>query len=330
MPKIRFVAAQAWGGAFVRSWWPAGALIDMGYDAACDTTFPTDVGPGDVVVIHRPLDGSKLGAIRAYREAGVRVLVSEDDDLTRLHETENPGKDRLDLEAHIASIEAADGLIVTTPRLVEVYGGLSPVTYVCPNYLPSWVAACRMHHPMGWRPPAPRIGWAGTLDSHAHDLRYIAPAVPAAGRGAIWSFVGDVRAVALLGVRRFVARPFTLRLHDLYRYMSDCEVGIVPLAPIAFNLAKSHLKALEYMTVGVPVVASRLPEQEALITHGTDGFLASDPDEFARYVQLLVHDEDLRTEMGHKAAERARAICLENMIGCWLDALGLEQPDGMM
>lgn len=183
-----------------------------------------------------------------------------------------------------------------------------------------------MFHPHSWRPPATRIGWAGVIESHLHDLEWIAPVARAMSLGAMMSFVGDIRAARVLHLQRFEFRPWQPRLHDLYRLMSDCEIGIVPLAPIDFNLGKSWLKALEYMSVGRPVVATRLPEQEALIDHGTDGYLARTPDEFSLYVQRLVHQPELREAMAARARAKAAEMCLENRIDCWFEPLRLPVP----
>ena len=77
------------------------------------------------------------------------------------------------------------------------------------------------------------------------------------------------------------------------------------------------------MSVGVPVVATDLPEQRRLIRHGTDGFLASDPFDFAEHVQTLRRDPDLRQEMALRARRRAAELAIEVHGWAWEDALGL-------
>lgn len=314
----------------MRSYWPAGYLSDLGYDSECSTEWPEE---GDVIVIHRPLGRGNLEQILRYRDRGARVLISEDDDLTTLHQTKNPRQDLVDVAQHLACISAADGLIVTTDKLEEVYGAMARESFLCPNYLPAWVAKQKMVHPHPRtnvprpRPRAQvRVGWAGNVESHLHDLEWLRPVAQRAMSGALFSTIGDPRVPRVLGLTFFEVRDWAWRLHDLYARMSTADIGIVPLAPIEFNESKSWLKALEYMTLGKPVVVSNMPEQAKLVTHGDDGFLADSQEEFADYVQRLIYDHELRARMGERARAKAAGITLENMIDCWYEPLRLREP----
>jgi glycosyltransferase involved in cell wall biosynthesis len=138
--------------------------------------------------------------------------------------------------------------------------------------------------------------------------------------------VGDRKTSRILEHRgpreleEFVSSP-----HALYKWMARADIGIVPLLPCGFNEGKSWLKALEYMTVGVPVVVTDLPEQRLLVTHGVNGFLAKTPEEMASFVQMLVNDPELRQDMARAAHKRAAELTIEKTSRCWEDAIQGEQ-----
>jgi glycosyltransferase involved in cell wall biosynthesis len=77
-----------------------------------------------------------------------------------------------------------------------------------------------------------------------------------------------------LGVDTMRLSSTTWRPLCLHHFIvASLDVGIVPLADTAFNAAKSWLKGLEYAAMGIPFVASHLPEYELLRDRGI-GILA--------------------------------------------------------
>lgn len=288
------------------------------------TTYPKP-GAFDVVMIHRPLSRLRVDQVLAQQQAGALVIVDEDDDLTRLHET---GSEEALLAMmvhsaqrnHALSIASADAMTTTTPKLQAVYGEVARRTFVTPNMLPRWVQSVKPIR----RDDRVRVGWMGITKTHSVDLEWLRPAAREALAGAVFSTVGDRATIRALGGLAGIPREVHGWEEDpgtLYRRMALVDVGIVPLAPTEFNAAKSWLKALEYQTLGRPVVATDLPEQRALIRHGETGFLASTPQEFAHYVQQLVRDRDLREQMGAAAKSHTATLAIEDRIGVWEEAI---------
>jgi glycosyltransferase involved in cell wall biosynthesis len=244
------------------------------------------------------------------------VLFQVDDDLSCIpssnHWQAEPGQ----LERHDAAIAASDGLIVTTPRLAKVYGPLARRTWIVPNYLPSWVGAMRPRE-RDWG--AVRVGWAGTRAVHLHDLEWLRPQARRAMKGAIFHTVGDHTVPALLGIDAHWAHasPWQDEPKAFYRAMFQCDIGIVPLEPCPFNEAKSWLKALEFVSGGVPVVATATPENVALLQGTGAGFLAQTPLEMAERVQQLIHDRELRAQMAQAARGLGERMALEGHWRRW-------------
>ena len=67
--------------------------------------------------------------------------------------------------------------------------------------------------------------------------------------------------------------------------------------------------ALEAAACGIPVVASAVGGLTTLVEHQSTGFLVEgrDPGRFARYVERLLIDADLRRCFGEAASNRARS-----------------------
>jgi glycosyltransferase involved in cell wall biosynthesis len=284
------------------------ALRLEGHVATASVQGPA-LGEVEGLVIHRPLDAGRPAAVQAHREAGTRVVIDEDDDLTRAEETGNGILQELMSPArrarHQDAIEEADALVTSTPQLAEVYGPLARESHVCRNRIPAWVAGVRFY---GGRGEPVRVGWTGLVRTHAPDLEWIRPAAGDMLRGALLCTVGELAAAAALGVDQVEAWPPQPNLEDYYQLMVRADVGIVPLASTGFNRSKSWLKALEYLTLGIPVVARDLPEQRELLAETGAGFLVDTPGEMAEAVQELVRDPDLRTAMGTAARVRAASV----------------------
>lgn len=76
------------------------------------------------------------------------------------------------------------------------------------------------------------------------------------------------------------------------------DIGIMPVPPGDWEQCKSAFKAIQYMSAGVPVVASPVGENAEIITHGVNGFLATSVDEWEECLRTLITREPLRDEVG--------------------------------
>jgi glycosyltransferase involved in cell wall biosynthesis len=59
-------------------------------------------------------------------------------------------------------------------------------------------------------------------------------------------------------------------------FIAKHDMLLVPLEDSIFNRAKSNVKFIEAAAMGVPVLASAVGEFSQSITHGSNGFLAHD------------------------------------------------------
>lgn len=87
------------------------------------------------------------------------------------------------------------------------------------------------------------------------------------------------------------------------------DIGLYPL-PLdeEWVKGKSGLKALQYMALGVPVVASNVGCNDRVIVQGVSGFLVTTPEEWVDKLALLVNDSQLRKKMGAAGRERVEKL----------------------
>jgi glycosyltransferase involved in cell wall biosynthesis len=267
-----------------------------------DVPVPEDL---DVVVIGRPLSRLSAEMIPYMQRKGATVVVDVDDDFEAVHPMHgayaklqfktSPNSNRAWL---MEACHHADLVTCTTPALAKVYGAHGRVA-ILPNYVPRSMLGTL---------PAERddrtIGWAGFVATHPTDLLETRGGVAQAVRDTDSRFlvIGDGYKVARqLGLQDVeIAGPaeFTEYPHAL----AQLTVGIAPLADTTFNAAKSYLKGLEMAAVGVPFVASPVPDYRRLAGAGIGTLAKSKSRSWASALKRLLGPE------GQEKAAEAREI----------------------
>jgi glycosyltransferase involved in cell wall biosynthesis len=152
-------------------------------------------------------------------------------------------------------------------------------------------------------PGPPRLAWSGSRSTMS-NLQSIAPALRRlqAETGVSIRIVGE-GSLELAGVS-FELRQFTVAREatDLL----DSDIGLVPLPDVPWNHWKFFFKAVQYMAVGLPVVAQRMGSNASIIEDGVNGFLVETQDQWYDRLRTLVEQPDLRRRMG--AAARATVV----------------------
>ena len=89
-------------------------------------------------------------------------------------------------------------------------------------------------------------------------------------------------------------------IEDLQRI----EIGLYPIPANEWSLGKSSLKALTYMAIGIPFVATAYGTNYRIMENGIQGFLALTNEEWLESLTKLIDDIDMRRRMGIEGRKR--------------------------
>lgn len=93
---------------------------------------------------------------------------------------------------------------------------------------------------------------------------------------------------------RFVVWNAETEIEDLSRF----DIGIMPLPDDEWSKGKCGFKALQYMALGIPTVASAVGANVEIIEHGRNGLLVKPGDSWVEPVAMLAAHEAQRRELG--------------------------------
>jgi glycosyltransferase involved in cell wall biosynthesis len=122
---------------------------------------------------------------------------------------------------------------------------------------------------------------------------------------------------------------FPGNINDVEALVNACDIGVL-FSPNGEGISNA---IIEYMSLGKPVIASRIGGNTELIQHNENGYLVkeSSADEIAELVIELIDNKDKRDEFGKKSKEIIlHSFSLERMgekfEATYRDALGLSSP----
>jgi glycosyltransferase involved in cell wall biosynthesis len=141
----------------------------------------------------------------------------------------------------------------------------------------------------------PTIGWTGSYSTvqHLDTLR-----------GALTRLAREQKfRLQVIGTRQYtldgvetVVKPWraATEVVDLH----DIDIGVMPLPDDNWSQGKCGCKMLQYMGIGVPVVASPVGVNSEILQHGQNGLVARTEDEWVSMLALLLKDAGLRRTLG--------------------------------
>lgn len=140
------------------------------------------------------------------------------------------------------------------------------------------------------------IGWMGTPSTWKE---YMAPMLPVLEEAATKFH----RRIMVVGAR---ATPHQSGLIDSFSWseqteasmISEMGIGLMPLNDTPWSRGKCGYKLIQYMASGIPVIASPVGVNAAIVEHGVNGFLAESDADWRSALQSLLADPDLRRRMG--------------------------------
>ena len=337
--KVYVYPADEAGCGYYRLIWPAQSLIDQGCDVQIvmpkqrnsslrgmlnqanelvDIKIPSDA---DVIVLQRITHRHLVSAIDIIRRKGVAVVIDIDDDLAAIHPAnpaflamhpKNGASPDHNWRNTQLACEKASAVAVSTDALLARYAphGRGAV-------LRNQVPARYLDIP---HTDSTVIGWGGSVHSHPDDLQTVGVGVEQVMGEATFRVVGPGTNVQR--VLRLSEEPEATGVREMHQEwpeaLAQLGIGIAPLADTRFNAAKSWLKPLEYMALGVPWVASPRVEYKRLHDMGV-GLLADKPKHWASQLRKLIRDPELRADMSAQGRELAAKMTIESNAWRWWD-----------
>lgn len=223
----------------------------------------------------------------------------------------------------LESLRMADGVIVTTPHLKDLYSHLNENVHIIQNSLDFKGDSSFI----GWDKASPRkhkgirLGWIGGR-SHFDDLALVAP--------ILRNILIDHPEVTLVLVNSALKKSYDLlrrpypfagiknvmladRSVPINRYSKfsayfGFDIGIAPLVDCNFNRSKSNLRWLEYSALGIPSVCSDISHFSQTVRNNEDGILIKDNDllSWRGALEFLIGSETARRSIGRAAYKRVR------------------------
>jgi glycosyltransferase involved in cell wall biosynthesis len=207
-------------------------------------------------------------------------------------------------------VRAVDQVIVSAPTLLERWRTVNPHIALMPNVADTELFAQALEsgpdHPLLAEIPAPRVIFMGALDRYKVDFSLL---------DALAKRLPDVQFVCIgpVGAADRTARgniPRGANIHYIGRLpqrslpaaLRHASAGLIPYALNEYTMSVSPLKLYEYLSAGLPVVASPLP---GLLAYPADGALIAEPDVTtfaARLLEAIDYDTAARRRIAQRAA----------------------------
>ncbi|NNC84343.1 MAG: glycosyltransferase family 4 protein [Flavobacteriales bacterium] len=141
----------------------------------------------------------------------------------------------------------------------------------------------------------PTVGWTGSISTvpHLASILPILNEVPAE--------IPFRMLVISNSDPAFTDFDYEFRQWDKEREIQDLnemDIGIMPLPDNEWTRGKCGFKAIQYMSLGIPTIASPVGMNQQLIDHGRNGILSSTPEEWKASLMLLLTDTERRQALG--------------------------------
>lgn len=230
-----------------------------------------------------------------------KIIIDLDDDPGSVNEG-HPDYQALEAkkDMRIRMVKLADHLVVATEPIKEAVKHLNPYITVIPNAIDPSIWGKNQRR----KDKKIRIGWMSS-GSHFADLPIINPVmleilekypnVEFHFAGMTWDEHKQKRFFHHVGRSGYMEFP------KWYASLA-IDIAVAPLKDTQFNRCKSNIKWMEAAMLEIPTVASDV-EPYKCIKHGKDGFLATNKEQWVKYLSLLIENEEKRREIGKNAKE---------------------------
>jgi glycosyltransferase involved in cell wall biosynthesis len=138
------------------------------------------------------------------------------------------------------------------------------------------------------------IGWTGSYST----LKYLEDLQPVLNKIAenfdvSFLVIADRAPQIHLNSLTFLKWNIATEMTDLLKF----DIGIMPLPDDEWAKGKCGFKALQYMAMGIPTIASPVGVNSSIIEHGISGLLASSQEDWIKNLELLISNSQLQKSL---------------------------------
>ena len=150
------------------------------------------------------------------------------------------------------------------------------------------------------------IGWIGGFGGDHKDslIEFVFPAVKGLSFKCKFVLIGVLK----LDDKEFITKYFSENTEveieiplnidwndekDIQNRIATFDIGIATLKSTPMQLAKSGIKAKQYLNNGVPVLSTNLPENNTVIVDGGNGYFCSNAGEFKERIVEFYNMDDV-------------------------------------
>jgi len=140
------------------------------------------------------------------------------------------------------------------------------------------------------------IGWVGSFTTASY-LKVVFNAMQQLSKkyDFVLKVFGAGEIISIPGVK---IENHDWHLKEEVEYFQSIDIGIYPLIDTLWARGKAGFKAIQYMAVGVPVVASSVGMVKDFIEDGVNGYLVKTEEEWVEKISKLIEDSNLRRSIG--------------------------------
>lgn len=169
---------------------------------------------------------------------------------------------------------------------------------------PTTIDTEKLHNPVLFPSRKPNektvIGWTGTHST----LQYLKPILPALQEiekkfSITIKIISNKKPELTLQSVEFIPWNKETEIQDLISF----DIGLMPLTDDAWAKGKCGFKALQYMALEIPCVASPVGVNTGIIKNNMNGFLCVGNDAWAKTLEQLIQDAELRKKIGVAARQ---------------------------
>jgi L-malate glycosyltransferase len=235
-----------------------------------------------------------------------RSVVYDIDDLVYLKNVENQAHPWVAMikgrNKPVFLMRHADQVITCTPHLDEFVRKFNPHTTDISSTVDTEV---RYLPKENYQSEKLTLGWSGSLSTSKY-FYLLADVLKKLALKHQFNIrvIGD----ASVHIEGLDIEAFPWQAHTEMDLLKGIDIGLYPLPSEEWVLGKSGLKAIQYMALGIPTVATAIGANFRVIEDGVSGFLVNSEEEWINRLSELMEQPALREKIGRAARQRVEQL----------------------